>query len=58
MLFIIIFVSVFLGTIASYWISFMLFTNKKIMKLLFKRFTKTGMMITEEVQNEITEGLE
>lgn len=58
MLFIIIFVSVFLGTIASYGILFMLFTNKKIMKLLFKRFTKTGMMIADEIQEEVMEGLE
>ena len=58
MLFIIIFVSVFLGTIASYGILFTLFTNKKIMKLLFKRFTKTGMMIADEIQEEVIEGLE
>ena len=58
MLFIIIFVSVFLGIMASYGVMFVVMTNEKLIKAFLKRYMKIGFAITEEVQNEITEGLE
>ena len=57
MLFIIIFVSVFLGIMASYGVMFVVMTNEKLMKTFLKRYMKIGFAITEEIENVITEGL-